>query len=69
MFITIACFLRIIRFLKLPNGAKRPAADYGSSTEHTPSWDQDFEELSPAYESSEEHFDVPPDCTSLKPPS
>lgn len=59
----------LFRFLKLPNGAKRPAADRGGSTEHTPPRDQDFEESSPAYESSEDHFEVSPDRTSPQPPS
>lgn len=69
VFIAIASFLHVIRFLKLPNGAKRPAADRGGSTEHTPPRDQDFEESSPAYESSEDHFEVSPDRTSPQPPS
>lgn len=64
---TFASFLHAIRFLKLPNGAKRLAVDCGSSTEHTPPQDQDFEELSP--ESSEDHFEVSPDRTSPQLPS
>lgn len=59
---TFASFLHAIRFLKLPNGAKRLAAEHGSPTEHTPLRDQDFEELSP--QSSEDHFEVSPDRTS-----
>lgn len=57
----------LFRFLKLPNGVKRLAVDRGSSTEHTPPRDQDYEELSP--ESSENHFEVSPDRTSPQPPS
>lgn len=61
-----ASFLHAIRFLKIPNGAKRLAADGGRSTERTPPRDQDFEGLSTV--SSKAHFEISPDRTSPQPP-
>lgn len=56
------------RFLKLPQDIKKPLADCGESSEHTPPQDGDFPHSSPAHEFSEDHFEVSPDRASPQPP-
>ncbi|XP_044065694.1 transcription factor ETV7 isoform X2 [Siniperca chuatsi] len=59
----------LFRFLKLPQGIRKPQADPAESPEHTPPQDGDFPDNSPTHEFSEDHFEVSPDRASPQPPA